>query len=137
MEKFLEFKLGCLFLNFYSVRFCIENNRMRGPVNAVSPQVTRPIEFHKALVGPKRVGQIPFPSIAYQWMLDLARTRVFFLPYRVVPKKLEDAKFAYEFDAIEAAFNQFRRRLLITDESHISTLMYVIVVILFLGSLLL
>ncbi len=122
-------------MNFYSIRFCIENNRMKGAVNAVSPQTTRPMEFHKALVGPKRVGHIPFPPIAYQWMLDLARTRMFFLPYQVVPKKLEDAKFTFEFDAIESAFNQFRRRLLITDESHISTLMYAIIVMVFLGSL--
>jgi len=119
------------------VRFCIENSRMRGAVNAVSPQGTRPMEFYKALVGPKKIGNVPLPPVAYQWMLDLERTRMFFLPYQVVPKKLDDAKFAFEFDAVETAFNQFRRRLLISDENQMSVLLYTFIIMLLVGSLLL
>ncbi len=86
-----------------AIRFLIENEKVSGPVNLVAPKYPTQHEFSKALdkaVGRKNLFIIP------KFVLDIIfgeRSILFWGGQKVVPKKLLDAGFVFQYPELDAA----------------------------------
>ncbi|WP_077025302.1 TIGR01777 family oxidoreductase [Fuerstiella marisgermanici] len=79
------------------IAFCIDNEEMSGPVNAVSPHPPTNREFTKDLGRVlNRPTIIPMPAFAAKLALGEMAKALLLASTRVVPKKLEKAGFKYD-----------------------------------------
>jgi len=86
------------------IDFAITNTDLSGPVNAVAPEPVTNVEFTKALgrvLGRPTV--VPMPAFAAKLALGEMADDLLFASTRVVPKRLMEAGFAYEFGDLESA----------------------------------
>ena len=78
------------------LRFALENGSARGPINVVSPQPVRNLEFTKALAAAlHRPALFPAPAFALRLMLGEMADALLLSSQRVVPAQLE--KLGYQF----------------------------------------
>ena len=78
------------------LRFALENGSARGPINVVSPQPVRNLEFTKALAAAlHRPALFPAPAFALRLMLGEMADALLLSSQRVVPAQLE--KLGYRF----------------------------------------
>jgi len=83
---------------------CIENENMRGAVNAVSPNPVTNEEFTKTLGRVlSRPTILPLPEFAVNLMFGEMGDALLIDSTRVVPKRLEDAGFEFEFPHLKGA----------------------------------
>lgn len=94
-----------------AILHALEDERLVGPVNAVSPQPVRNAEFTRALAGAvSRPAVVPVPALALRLALgefadELLGSR------RVAPKRLRETGFAFRHENIdEALATEFPRR---------------------------
>ena len=87
------------FLRFFAriLAFCVNNESMSGPVNAVSPQSLTNREFTKGLGAfLNRPTVVPMPKFLAKIALGEMAEALLLASTRVVPKKLQQAKFAFD-----------------------------------------
>jgi uncharacterized protein (TIGR01777 family) len=78
------------------LRFALENGEVRGPINVVSPQPVRNVEFTAALAQAlHRPALCPAPSFALRLLLGEMADALLLSSQRVHPARLE--KFGYRF----------------------------------------
>lgn len=78
------------------IRFSLENDSLRGPMNAVAPQPARNLDFTRALARAlHRPAIFPAPAIALRLALGEMADALLLSSQRVLPQKLE--KFGYRF----------------------------------------
>jgi len=87
------------------IQFCIENQKIVGPVNAVAPRPVTNKEFTKALGGVlHRPTILPAPALALKLILGGLARELLLMSQRVVPNKLLAAGFRFRYENIESAF---------------------------------
>lgn len=83
----------------------IEDEKFDGFINAVSPQVVTNREFSKSLaLSLNRPSFIPVPSFALKTILG-EMSEILLEGQWVIPQKAIESKFKYEFETLDAAFN--------------------------------
>ena len=86
------------------IEHAIATESLSGPVNAVSPAPATNIEFTKALG--KVLGRptiFPRPAFAAQLALGEMATELLLASARVVPTKLEESGFEFQYPELESA----------------------------------
>jgi uncharacterized protein len=92
-----------------ALRFCIDDARMQGPINAAAPQPETMAAFCKALgrvLG--RPSWAPVPGAALRLLVG-EFAEALLGGQRIVPKALLDAGFRFRFEACEAALRELLR----------------------------
>jgi len=86
------------------IHFALENENLRGAVNAVAPNPVTNEEFTKTLGKVlRRPTVLPVPEFAVKLLFGEMGETLLLQGARVVPKKLEDAGFEFEFANLEEA----------------------------------
>jgi uncharacterized protein (TIGR01777 family) len=86
------------------IHFALENENLRGAVNAVAPNPVTNEEFTKTLGKVlRRPTVLPVPEFAVKLLFGEMGETLLLQGARVVPKKLEDAGFEFEFTNLEEA----------------------------------
>jgi len=86
-----------------AIRFCIDNPKISGPVNLVAPETVDQKTFSRNLG--KALGR-PDPFIVPKFMLDAVfgqRSVLFWGGQKVIPKKLQQAGFRFEYPQLLSA----------------------------------
>lgn len=84
--------------------FCIENEQIDGPVNAVSPNPVRNFEFTKTLGRVmSRPTVLPVPAFALRLIFGQLADALLLASQRVTPAKLQDLEFSFEYIDLENA----------------------------------
>ena len=84
----------------------IDNPQMRGPYNLVSPEQVTNGQFSKALG--KALGRpalLPAPAFVLQLVLG-DRAHMILAPQRIVPRRLEEAGFEFQYPQLNGALSQ-------------------------------
>lgn len=94
-----------------AIRFCILNDAIGGPVNAVAPQPVTNREFTQVLSRAlSRPAMLPMPSFVIRLILGEEKSRELLLAsVRAHPKRLLDAGFAFEHPDIATAIQWILR----------------------------
>ncbi len=88
------------------IQFVIDTPTLNGPVNAVTPVAATNLEFTKALGQALRRPTIfPMPGFAARMLLGQMADGLILPSARVVPKKLEQAGFAFSYSELPAALS--------------------------------
>jgi uncharacterized protein (TIGR01777 family) len=91
------------------LRYCIENDSLRGPVNTVAPQAVVNAEFTRALAAAlHRPAILPAPAFALRLAFGQMADEALLASARVVPQKLQRAGFHFDDPDVAPAL----RRLL-------------------------
>jgi uncharacterized protein (TIGR01777 family) len=78
------------------LRFALEKNEVRGPINVISPQPVQNVEFTKTLAGVlHRPALFPAPAFALRLVLGEMADALLLSSQRVLPKKLESAGYRF------------------------------------------
>ncbi|RPI84999.1 MAG: TIGR01777 family protein, partial [Planctomycetaceae bacterium] len=86
------------------IRFALENDSLRGPVNAVCPQPVTNLEFTKALGRTlHRPTIIPLPAFAARLALGELADALLLASARVVPDRLQAAGYSFRHADVESA----------------------------------
>jgi uncharacterized protein (TIGR01777 family) len=86
------------------ITFCIGNQEIRGPVNAVSPNPVINREFTRTLAGiVKRPALIPAPAFLMKLVMGRMADELLLASCRSMPKKLLDAGFQFQYPELESA----------------------------------
>ena len=86
------------------INYAIENESLRGAVNSVSPHPVTNEEFTKTLGEVLyRPTILPLPRFAVSMVLGEMGDETLLSSMRVLPKRLEDAGFTFEYPALQAA----------------------------------
>ena len=84
--------------------FVVENDELRGAINAVSPNAATNEEFTKTLGKVlNRPTILPVPEFAIKMLFGEMGETLLLEGARVYPQKLTDAKFEFDFPSLEAA----------------------------------
>lgn len=87
-----------------ATRFAIENSGLRGPVNVVSPNPARNEEFTRVLARIlHRPAIFPAPAFVLRLMLGEMADALLLASQRVLPQKLVDANFRFQYAELEPA----------------------------------
>jgi uncharacterized protein (TIGR01777 family) len=87
-----------------AIQFALENERLSGPVNCVAPEPITNAEFTKALGRVlARPTILPMPAFAARLALGQMADELLLSSTRVVPARLTEAGFKFEFSELEAA----------------------------------
>jgi uncharacterized protein (TIGR01777 family) len=87
-----------------AIRFVLENERLEGPVNVVSPQETRCRDFASTLGRVlRRPSFLPLPAVAARVILGEMADGLLLASARVKPRVLETAGYAFRTPSIEDA----------------------------------
>jgi uncharacterized protein (TIGR01777 family) len=90
-----------------AINFVIENENIRGAVNAVSPQPVTNEEFTKTLGDVLyRPTFIPLPEFAVSMLLGEMGDALLLSSTRVLPKRLEDAGFEFRYPDLKQALEK-------------------------------
>ncbi len=93
-----------------AIMFCIEQETIRGPVNCTAPNPVIHDEFGRTLARAlHRPHWMPLPSFILRTVLG-EMADLLLAGQRVLPKKLEDAGFAFEFPRLEQALADIAKR---------------------------
>jgi uncharacterized protein (TIGR01777 family) len=95
-----------------AVRFLLERENLRGPVNITSPNPVTNREFSKALA--RAVGRpllLRIPAWFLRLILGEMAQELFLASTRAVPRKLQSAGFDFEYPQIDQALCQVVRRV--------------------------
>ncbi len=86
------------------IHFALENESLRGAVNAVAPHAVTNAEFTKTLGKVlNRPTFLPVPEFAVKMLFGEMGETLLLESTRVMPEKLLDAGFEFEFPNLEAA----------------------------------
>ncbi len=84
--------------------FALENESLRGPVNAVAPTPVRNEEFVRALGHAlHRPTIFPLPEFAVRTMLGEMGEELLLASTRVTPQKLQAARYPFHYEQLDAA----------------------------------
>lgn len=87
-----------------AIRFCMERESMRGPVNAVSPHPVTNREFSRALAAILgRPALIPVPAFALRFALGSMAAETLLADQNVAPLRLLEAGFAFRHESLREA----------------------------------
>ncbi|HEX5243550.1 MAG TPA: DUF1731 domain-containing protein, partial [Tepidisphaeraceae bacterium] len=87
-----------------AIVFALENPNLAGPVNAVAPAPVRQREFAKALAHVlHRPAFLPMPAAAVRLLFGEMGQTVLLGGAKVIPKRLTDAAFAFQYANLEEA----------------------------------
>lgn len=93
-----------------ALTFAVENENLRGAVNATAPNPVRNAEFAEVLGKTlNRPAIIPTPEFALRLMFGELADALLFSSTRVVPTKLLQAGFSFEFENVENALRHLLR----------------------------
>jgi NAD dependent epimerase/dehydratase family enzyme len=82
----------------------IQNSRLKGPINVVTPTPVPNATFTRVLGGVlRRPTCLPAPAIALRCVLGTMANDLLLCSQRVVPKVLETAQFTYQHPTLEIA----------------------------------
>ena len=86
------------------IRFCLREASLSGPVNAVAPHPVRNREFTRALGRAlRRPALFPVPPLLLRLAFGEMAGELILSSAHVVPRRLQDADFAWQYPGIEAA----------------------------------
>jgi uncharacterized protein (TIGR01777 family) len=89
------------------INYAIENENVRGALNSVSPHPVTNQEFTKTLGEVLyRPTILPLPSFAVSMVFGEMGDELLLSSMRVLPKRLEDASFEFEYPDLKAAIEQ-------------------------------
>ncbi len=92
------------------VRYCVENNSMRGAVNAVAPIPMTNLEFTRTLGRVlSRPAIMPLPGFIARLVLGEMADELLLASTRVVPARLTAAGYRFQFADLEAALRHVIR----------------------------
>jgi uncharacterized protein (TIGR01777 family) len=87
-----------------ALRFLIDRDELRGPLNLVAPEPVRNTEFTKTLARVlRRPALIPVPAIAMEILFGTMADNTILASQRVVPKRLAGAGFEFRHPRLEEA----------------------------------
>ncbi|XP_011635264.1 epimerase family protein SDR39U1 isoform X1 [Pogonomyrmex barbatus] len=87
--------------------FVLKNNNVHGILNGVAPQLITNKEFTKAFaVAMKRPAIIPLPSFLLKILLNEERAKIMLEGQKVMPKRVTELGFQYQYPDIESACKQ-------------------------------
>lgn len=90
-----------------AIRFAIEDASMRGPVNVVAPNPARNADFTRVLARVlRRPAIFPAPAFALRLMLGEMADALLLSSQRVVPQKLSERGFRFQYAELEAALRR-------------------------------
>ncbi len=90
-----------------AIRFAIGDAALRGPVNVVAPNPARNSEFTRVLARAlRRAAIFPAPAFALRLMLGEMADALLLSSQRVVPQKLSEGCFRFQFADLEAALRR-------------------------------
>jgi uncharacterized protein len=94
-----------------AIRFIIENKNIHGPVNLTAPGPVRQADFAKTLAKAiQRPSWLPAPSFGLKLLLGEERAESLLLTgLKVIPKKLMDTGFQFQFMNLEKALEAIYR----------------------------
>jgi len=91
--------------------FVLEHEALRGPVNFVSPQPVTNAEFTRILGRVLRRPTIfPMPAFAARLVFGEMADALFLSSARVIPRKLQEHGFTFEYPELESALRQLLQR---------------------------
>ena len=100
-----------------AITYIIDTPSLSGPVNGTAPTPVTQSQFAKALGETlHRPAFLPMPKLMASLMLGEFANEVLLKGQRVIPKKLIDSGFVFEFDDINTAFHD-----ILKSEVHILT----------------
>ena len=86
------------------IMFAIEKDKVRGVLNGVAPHVIRNKEFAQALGGAMwRPALLPLPAFVLNFIFSEERAKIMTEGQRVVPKKVMELGFTYDYPTIQRA----------------------------------
>lgn len=84
--------------------FSLENKSVHGILNGVAPQIVTNKEFTKAFASTmRRPAFIPIPRAALNILFDKERAKIMLEGQKVVPKRVKELGFQYQFPDINSA----------------------------------
>jgi uncharacterized protein (TIGR01777 family) len=87
-----------------AINFAVENDNIRGAVNAVSPHPVTNEEFTKTMGEVLyRPTFIPLPEFAVSMLMGEMGDELLLTSTKVIPRRLEDAGFKFKFPDLKAA----------------------------------
>ncbi len=90
------------------LRFALENGAVRGPVNVVSPQPVRNVEFTEALAkAVNRPAIFPAPAFALRLMLGEMADALLLSSQRVAPEQLEKLAYKFQYPNLATTLRRF------------------------------
>lgn len=91
--------------------FVLEKEALRGPVNFVSPQPVTNAEFTRILGRVlRRPTVLPMPAFAARLVFGEMADALFLSSARVIPRKLQEHGFTFEYPELESALRQLLQR---------------------------
>jgi uncharacterized protein len=86
------------------IRFAVENNSVRGPINVVAPNPARNADFAKALAtAMHRPALVPTPAFALRLIVGEMADALVLSSQHVTPKRLQAAGFMFEHPELVSA----------------------------------
>jgi uncharacterized protein (TIGR01777 family) len=86
------------------VRFAVEKNEVRGPINAIAPQALQNAEFTRILAGAlHRPAIFPAPAFALRLLLGEMADALLLSSQRAVPQKLQQLGFQFQHQDLQSA----------------------------------
>ncbi|XP_039308382.1 epimerase family protein SDR39U1 isoform X2 [Solenopsis invicta] len=93
--------LVCMFI------FALKNNNVHGILNGVAPQLITNKEFTKVFAAAiKRPAVIPLPSFFLEILFNKERAKIMLEGQKVIPKRVTELGFQYQYPDIEKACKQ-------------------------------
>jgi len=90
-----------------AIRFAIEDASVRGPMNVVAPNPARNADFTRVLARVlRRPAIFPAPAFALRLMLGEMADALLLSSQRVVPQKLSERGFRFQYAELEAALRR-------------------------------
>jgi len=92
------------------LRFALEKNEVRGPINVISPQPVQNVEFTKTLASVlHRPALFPAPAFALRLVLGEMADALLLSSQRVLPKKLESLGYRFLHADLKSALTAILR----------------------------
>ncbi len=93
------------------IQFCLENEALRGPVNAVAPNPVTNAEFTRVLAKVlSRPALFPVPALGLRLLFGEMAGEMLLSGIRAVPRKVEEAGYTFQFPELEAALRHVLAR---------------------------
>lgn len=91
--------------------FCLEQDSLDGPLNAVAPRAATNLEFTKAIGSAlKRPTVLPLPALAVKAMFGEMGRETLLSDLEVVPAKLQTLNYSWEHATLDAALHELLKQ---------------------------
>jgi len=91
-----------------AIKLALSDTSLRGPINIVSPNPVTNEEFTKTLGHVlNRPTALAVPAFAARLAFGEMADEMLLVSQRVVPKKLQELKFAFQYSELDSAFRQY------------------------------